>query len=506
MASRLRTAREQVAARLPSPATILVAVAAGAAGLAGSYAVAGFTPSFLTAPVATVLTNRMPGAVVTFAILVLGDLGKLLNLAAAVAVSVLLLAGTAFIGLVAGRRARVASFAPVVGGVTALALSLVITGAATASLAAGAGVAAVLAVAAASGTVGSPRGVSSDRRRVLGGVAAALSLSAGGFLAGERATNTTISATSTLEVDDGVVEEAASLLNEAADKSVGVDGIEPLVSEGFYNVDIASVDPTPDTDNWELTVTGDVEEEVTYDYEDITAMDAENRFVSLRCVGESLNGKKLDNALWQGVPIRDLVDPAGVPDNCCVMLRAADGFYEEFPLPALDDGFLAFGMNGEVLPRSHGYPARALIPGHWGEINVKWLTEIEILRTEQTGYWEERGWHGTGPVETVAKLHATNRIGDGRVQVAGHAYAGTRGIDRVEVSTDGGETWTDATLSEPLPGDDVWRQWVYEYDAPGEPHEVVVRATDGNGDLQPEAETDAFPSGPTGWVSKTIDA
>ncbi len=503
MPSRFSAAREQAAAQLPSAATVLVAVAAGAAGLAGSYAVAGFTPGFLTAPVATVLTNRMPAAVVTFAILVLGDLGKLLNLAAALAVSVLLLAGTALLGITAGRRARVSAFAPVVGGVSSLVVSLVVTGAVTPSLAAGAGVAAVLAVAAVAGTVGSPRGVSSDRRRVLGSVAAALSLSAGGFLAGDRTTTAT---QATLAVDDAVLDEASSLLAEADEKSMGVDGIEPLVSERFYNVDIANVDPNPDTDSWTLTVTGDVEEELTYDYDDITAMDAENRFVSLRCVGESLNGKKLDNALWQGVPIRDLVDPAGVPDNCCVMLRAADGFYEEFPLPALDDGFLAFGMNGEVLPRSHGYPARALIPGHWGEINVKWLTEIEVLQTEQDGYWEKRGWHGTGPVETVAKLHATNVLDDGRVQVAGHAYAGTRGIDRVEVSTDGGETWTDAILSDPLPGDDVWRQWTHEYDAPGERHDVVVRAVDGNGDLQPEEETDAYPSGPTGWVSKTIDA
>jgi DMSO/TMAO reductase YedYZ molybdopterin-dependent catalytic subunit len=226
--------------------------------------------------------------------------------------------------------------------------------------------------------------------------------------------------------------------------------------------------------------------------------------VTLRCVGERLNGRKMDTALWTVVPMTDLLDRAGVGENCCVMLRAADDYYEEFPVAALRDGVLAYRMNGESLPRKHGAPVRALIPGHWGEINVKWLTEIEILDEPAEGYWEERGWHGTGPVNTVAKLHAVNRQ-NGVIEVAGHAYAGTRGVSAVEVSTDGGDTWAEATLSERLPGDDVWRQWAYEYESPGTGHEVVVRAREADGTLQPSDRTDAFPSGPTGWVSRELD-
>jgi len=90
------------------------------------------------------------------------------------------------------------------------------------------------------------------------------------------------------------------------------------------------------------------------------------------------------------------------------------------------------------------------------------------------------------------------------MQVGGHAYAGTRGIRSVEVSTDGGESWDEATLSERLPADDAWRQWEYTYETDS-PHEVVVRATDGEGDLQPDEESDSFPSGPTGWVSKRVE-
>jgi hypothetical protein len=209
--------------------------------------------------------------------------------------------------------------------------------------------------------------------------------------------------------------------------------------------------------------------------------------------------------------------PDGLPENCCVMLRAADDYYEEFPLDALEDAMLATQMNGRELPRSHGHPVRALVPGHWGEINVKWLTEIEILTEPADGFWEKRGWHGTGPVNNVAKIHAV-RAGDGdTVQVAGHAYAGVRGIDRVEVSTDGGETWRDATLSERLPGardaagtqlretaQDAWRMWTHEYTAT-EPHEVVARATDGTGTRQAEERSEAYPRGASGWVTRSVD-
>ena len=331
---------------------------------------------------------------------------------------------------------------------------------------------------------------------MLAGVA---TLAIGTFAVGGRRAFTPASETESVPIPDDV----AALLAEAEEKSFDAERLEPLVSDNFYTVDIASVDPAPARDEWSVRIHGAVGEETTYSFADIEAMDHDHQFNTLRCVGEQLNGRKLDTALWTGVPLMDLLESADLQGDY-VMLRAADGFYEEFPVDALESGFLAVGMNGQPLPRAHGAPARALIPGHWGEINVKWLTEIEILDEAATGYWEERGWHGTGPVNTVAKLWAENHLDDGRIEVAGPAYAGTRGIERVEVSTDGGETWTDATLSDPLPGDDVWRHWMYRYDPPAGKHEVVVRATDGTGTLQPRDEQEAYPNGPSGWVSQTV--
>lgn len=497
--------------RLPPAGAVLVALLAGVAGVAGSFAVASFTPAFVAGPIAGFLARQLPGSVVTFGIVVLGDLGSQLNVVAALAFSVLLLAGASSVGLAVGWLLDRPVGGPV-AALTTVVVALAVTGAPTASLAAGVAAGVVVAVADLVATHGVPAVLdprtadsSSERRRVLGAIASGLPLVLGGYALGARGQRESATPAATVDVGQPWAgADVDALLAEASEKSLAVEGLEPLVSDQFYEVDINSTDPEIDASRWTLSVTGAVDQEVSYSYEEVATMEPEHRFVSLRCVGEALNGKKLDNALWTGVPIMDLVEPAGLPEGCCVMLRAADGFYEEFPLSALRDGFLAFGMNGEALPTGHGYPARALIPGHWGEINVKWLTEIEILEQPEDGYWEKRGWHGTGPVNTVAKLHVVDDLDDGRKLVAGHAYAGTRGIERVEVSTDGGETWAEATLSDTLPGTDVWRQWVYRYDPPAGEHEVVVRATDGTGTLQPEEEASPFPSGPSGWVSRTV--
>jgi DMSO/TMAO reductase YedYZ molybdopterin-dependent catalytic subunit len=489
-------------ARGPDATCVIVSLLASVAGVAGSYAVAGFTPSFIVGPIAGTMARGLPAEIIRFAIVVLGDIGDQLNVLTAVGIAVAVLAVTALAGLTVGRRLD----APPVGILLSMGVSIGIAFGVTAaplpSVVTGLSMGLVLAVSELF-TGGGVSGVAGDRRRVLGGIGSALALSVGGVVFGRQGGVRGGSVPTDLDVQESVAAEIGSLLTDADKKSLDVSGLEPLVSEAFYEVDINATDPTIDAEEWTLSVTGAVEEEVRYTYDEIQDMAAENRFVSLRCVGEGLNGKKLDNALWTGVPIMDLVDPAGPAEECCVMLRAADGFFEEFPLSALSDGFLAYGMNGSALPRGHGYPVRALIPGHWGEINVKWITEIEILEEEQDGYWEKRGWHGTGPVNTVAKLYVVNTDGDG-IEVAGHAYAGTRGIDGVEVSTDGGNSWTEATLSEPLPGEDVWRQWTYSYDPPSGEHEVVVRATDGEGTLQPKEESSPFPSGPAGWVSRTV--
>ena len=500
-------------------ATVVQSAFVGIAAVLGSYAVAGFTPAFVVAPVESFLVVWMPGIVIRYAITVLGDLGKDLNLLTAVGLAAGGFAVVTFTVLTLIRRSgdappeadsAITAAVPLVTGGAVLATAFALTGGVGSSL--GAGIAAGVVSGAAEIGVGTGRRDTdrSSRRRILqsggalalGGAVAGVLGSRGGLASNaaiERNPNVTQPADvmERSEVTDGVENRLA----EASDKSLDVEGMEPLVSEKFYRTDINNTVPTPSAVDWELSITGAVQFEQSYDFENLGSFDPQHRFMSLRCVGESRNGDKMDNAIWTGVPIGPLLNEAN-PRGDFVMVHAVDGYSVGFPLEALEGSFLAYGMNGERLPRKHGYPVRLLVPGHWGEVNAKWIEEIEIQNEEEKGYWEKKGWQGTGPVNTVAKIKAENRV-DGRIQVGGQAYAGTRGVSEVQVSIDGGE-WQDATLSDPLPGQDVWRQWKYEFDDDGADHEVVARAIENDGDVQPDEETGSFPSGASGWVSRTV--
>lgn len=484
-----------------SSTDVLFAIIAGITGVGGSYAVAGYTRRFIVAPIDALVVRLTPGEIVAFVIQNVGDQGHLLHIALSFAIAVGVLACTAIVGLIAARR----SGRPAVGVLLAAALAWGVTTAITTEPTLAISTAGPVTVFTAVGTApfSSPEHDQSRRSALISGAGALtfLGISIG---LGRLATNDGAVSDEPEEID----EEVSALLGEAEDKSLDIEGDIPgLVStfDEFYNVDIAEFDPDLSAEEWSLTITGEVGNDVTVTFDELTDMSTERRFVTLRCVGEDLNGHKLDNAVWTGTPIKPLLEEADPEGKCgCAMLRAEDDYFVQFPVKALEDGFLAWGMNGQALPQSHGHPVRVLIPGHWGETNVKWLDEIELLDEEMDGYWERRGWHGTGPVNTVAKLWSDSMLENGNMEVAGHAYAGTRGIERVEVSIDGGKTWQEAELSEPLPGDDVWRQWRFEF-APEGSHDIVVRAIDGEGSVQPKERSDSFPNGASGWVSKTVN-
>lgn len=480
---------------------VLFAILAGVTGVAGSYAVAGYTRRFVVAPIDALVVRLTPGSIVAFVIQNVGEQGHLLHIALSFAIAVGVLAGTALVGILAARRSGRPAASVLVAAALAWGVTTAITGEPTLALGASGPVAVFTAVGTAPFS-----SLEHDQSRRSALVSGAGALTFVGISIGlGRLVTTGDPAGDEREATD---EEVSTLMQEAESKSLDIEGDIPgLVStfDEFYNVDIAEFDPDLSAEGWSLTVTGEVGTDVTVTFDELTDMPTERRFVTLRCVGEGLNGHKLDNAVWTGTPIKPLLEEADPEGKCgCAMLRAEDDYFVQFPIEALEDGFLAWGMNGQALPQSHGHPVRVLIPGHWGETNVKWLDEIELLDEEMDGYWEQRGWHGTGPVNTVAKLWSESMLGNGNIEVAGHAYAGTRGVDVVEVSVDGGDTWQDAELSEPLPGEDVWRQWRFEFEPQGS-QEVVVRAIDGTGTVQAKERSESFPSGATGWVSKTVN-
>lgn len=488
----------------PSRTDLVISALAGVVGVAGSYTAAGWSIAFVVAPIDALIVRLTPGSLVAWFIVNVGTPAHLLHVGLAVVIAVGGLAGTALLGLAITKRTGSMVAGAIATGLLSWALTTALIGQPV--LATATAVPTALFTTLGMNTSPAPTTAPDKaRRRVLKAGASALAFV--GIGVASQHLDFSSGRSSPTPDPDSVDPAAKPLLQQATDHELDIQGDLPgLVSQigEFYLTDINQFDPEYPSDEWDLLITGEVGEDVTIDFEALQQFPTEYRFTTLRCVGESLNGHKLDNAVWTGTPIKPLLDRADPEGNCgCAMLYAKDDYFVQFPVSALEDAFLAWGMNGQPLPKSHGHPVRLLVPGHWGETNVKWVNEIELLDEELDGYWERRGWHGTGPVETVAKLWSDTVIDDGRFEVAGFAYAGTRGIQRVEVSTDGGTTWTDAELSPELPGDDVWRQWKHVYDTSGT-HEVVVRAVDGEGNRQPQEQRDSFPTGATGWVSKTI--
>lgn len=277
-----------------------------------------------------------------------------------------------------------------------------------------------------------------------------------------------------------------------------------VVSKNFFS------DPVVDPNRWTLQIGGLVKKPYTLTYNQLLKLPYEDRYETLVCISNEIGGDLIGNASWRGVSLRDLIAAADPdPKTVKVVFTAADGYTDSIPFeramtPA---NLLAYSMNGEPLVPGHGAPARLLIPGIYGMKNVKWLTKIELVADDFKGYWEQRGWSDEAVILTMSEINTIDMrhpsIQAGKVELAGIAFAGDRGISKVEVSVDGGKTWQTATLKDPL-GPYTWRLWRLDWDAKPGDYTLVVRATDGAGQVQPSEQTDTLPNGATGWDMKPI--
>jgi DMSO/TMAO reductase YedYZ molybdopterin-dependent catalytic subunit len=182
-----------------------------------------------------------------------------------------------------------------------------------------------------------------------------------------------------------------------------------------------------------------------------------------------------------------------------------DGMTIGTPLELATDGrdaMIAVGMNGEALPREHGFPARVVIPGLYGFISAtKWVTRITLTTyAKDHSYWQQRDWATDAPIKISSRIDtpkAFQTVRQGQVLIGGVAWAQRQGgVAKVEVRVDGGP-WQEARLG-PDAGNDYWRQWYLPWDAPKGDHTLAVRATDGEGDLQSSVSALPFPDGSSG--------
>jgi DMSO/TMAO reductase YedYZ molybdopterin-dependent catalytic subunit len=170
-------------------------------------------------------------------------------------------------------------------------------------------------------------------------------------------------------------------------------------------------------------------------------------------------------------------------------------------------------MNGVPLPHRHGYPARVVVPGYFGEKHVKWLTRIELTTGQAKGFYETQGWGPDFIVPTRSRIdvpdhNAVFSLGKltPPIEVKGVAFGGDRGISRVELSFDNGETWSDAEIYY-SGGDLAWSLWSYRWQPEdADDYTLVVRATDGEGDVQEWEEGRGPFSGVTGFHKIVVHA
>ena len=282
--------------------------------------------------------------------------------------------------------------------------------------------------------------------------------------------------------------------------------IEPITpNDRFYVVTKNVIDPDVVPGLWNLAVEGHVSRPGSYSLADIMDLPAVDQEQTLMCISNTISGGLMSNAVWRGVPLGNLIEAAGVREGTVeVLCRSVDGYTDSFSIAkALESTtLLAYHMNGEPLPRRHGYPVRLLVPGLFGEKSVKWITRIELVPHEVDGFYEQQGWGPDFTIPTRSRFDGPDMRQpmpvDRPIRLNGTAFGGDRGVAGVEVTVDGGATWQSARLDYPG-GRLTWALWSFDW-TPRQAGDVrlAVRATDGTGMVQTDRGRSVVPEGATG--------
>jgi DMSO/TMAO reductase YedYZ molybdopterin-dependent catalytic subunit len=278
-------------------------------------------------------------------------------------------------------------------------------------------------------------------------------------------------------------------------------------NDDFYRVDTRLDVPVISSEDWTLTIDGDVDKKVVLTFDDLLDMPMIERDITVTCVSNSVGGPYVGGARWLGVRLTDVLDLAGIDRTKADQILSTDfdGMTISTPLDLATDGrdaILAVGMNGEQLPREHGFPVRMVIPGLYGFISAtKWLSRLTLTTyDDQKAYWTERDWATDAPIKISARIDtpkALAQLDAGDTVIGGVAWAQERGgIAKVQVRIDGG-AWEDAQLG-PNAGEDYWRQWFHRWPAKSGSHRIAVRAVSGDGEPQTAARAEPFPDGASG--------
>ena len=290
-----------------------------------------------------------------------------------------------------------------------------------------------------------------------------------------------------------------------------VPGTRPELTsnQDFYRIDINTIPPKVDAETWRLELAGLVDHPMELSLDDIRSRPAISQAITLECISNQVGGDLISTAVWTGIQLKDLLAEAGLQSGAQELyIESVDGFYESVSMQDMMDPrtLLVYEMNGVPLPVEHGFPLRIYIPNRFGMKQPKWITRMEVIDHQGKGYWVERGWSAEAIAKTTSVIDVVRESSFSQenmtVPVGGIAYAGARGISKVEVQIDDGP-WQAAELRTPPLSPLTWVQWRYDWQAQTGRHEVGVRAYDGSGELQVIEPSPPHPSGATGIDSKT---
>lgn len=286
--------------------------------------------------------------------------------------------------------------------------------------------------------------------------------------------------------------------------------------------------PDVDAEKYQLAVGGHVSRPLRLSLEAIKSRPSTTVAVTLECAGNGRArlasrplsqpwlGEAVGTAEWTGTPLRGVLQEAGLEEGAVeVVFTGLDGGVQggieqlyERSLSVADamrpEVMLAYAINGQPLPPQHGFPLRLVVPGWYGMADVKWLRSITVSVTPFAGYQQAKAYHYRtvegDPGEPVTRMlpralmvppgvpdfMSRARFLEPSLQVVeGRAWSGRGTVTGVELSTDGGATWSPAQLDREL-SPYAWRGWTFRWDATrrGE-YELCVRATDAAGNVQP---------------------
>lgn len=299
------------------------------------------------------------------------------------------------------------------------------------------------------------------------------------------------------------------------------EDIEPITpTDRFYTVTKNVVDPDIYRDIWRLEIGGHVDNALSLSFDDLKQFEQVDQETTLMCISNRIGAGLFSNANWKGVRLQDVLEAAGIRDGAHeAVLTGADAYQDTFPIEkALEETtLLVYEINGEPLPRVHGHPVRAIVPGMFGEKNVKWITRIDVATEDVQGFYEQQGWGPNFEPYTRSDIFDPRTVLQGGsfsfrlrfpsnqpVEIRGRAFAGDRGISSVDISTDGGETWTPAEIY--YAGTMLtWSLWRHRW-TPPKPGEYVIttRAFDATGEPQTQEVRGIVPQGASGYHKVTM--